>query len=105
MNGFSNASGRVLVLINGEWGTVCDKAWELEEATVVCKQLGYPDVVLSYTQAYFGEGSGRIWLSNVECNGDEVSLLECKHERFLQPDCNHTHDVGVFCGGKKGRNF
>ncbi|KAJ8034096.1 Neurotrypsin [Holothuria leucospilota] len=95
--GFSTSSGRLEVLMNGEWGTVCHHGWSVNNAHVVCSQLGYSGAAYTFTNGIYGEGSGFIWLTDVECIGNETSLSECKNGKDLQPDCSHRKYAGVFC--------
>ena len=49
-------------------------------------------------QAGFGEGYGRIWLSNVTCSGTERILMNCTSSSLRNnTDCTHEQDAGVRC--------
>eukprot|EP00057_Strongylocentrotus_purpuratus_P009587 XP_011664061.1 PREDICTED: deleted in malignant brain tumors 1 protein-like [Strongylocentrotus purpuratus] len=89
--------GRVEVLHEGSWGTVCDDLWDLDDAKVVCRQLGFDGALAALPQARFGQGSGDIFLDSVQCNGTETSLRYCKHKGIGVHDCGHKEDASVSC--------
>ncbi|XP_022092066.1 deleted in malignant brain tumors 1 protein-like isoform X2 [Acanthaster planci] len=91
----SSVHGRVEVFINGVWGTVCDDDWDLNDARVVCRQLGFVDALSAVGSAEFGQGSGDVFLDNLACDGTERTLLDCP--RAARPYCRHSRDAGVIC--------
>ena len=81
-----------------DWATVCDDAWDTNDAQVVCTQLGYSTTgafILSSSDV--PDGAGLIWLDKVNCVGTEISLFNCDANFSGSHDCNHTDDVGVIC--------
>ncbi|NXL67016.1 DMBT1 protein, partial [Chordeiles acutipennis] len=97
VGGLTHCSGRVEVFYGQRWGTVCDDAWDLVEAEVVCRQLGCGKALSSPHGAYFGQGSGPIWFDDVSCTGTEVALSQCKAAPLGSHNCGHGEDAGVIC--------
>ncbi|XP_023564687.1 deleted in malignant brain tumors 1 protein-like isoform X4 [Octodon degus] len=102
LNGTGRCSGRVEVLVQGTWGTVCDDLWDLAEAAVVCRQLQCGQAVAAPTGAHFGAGSGKIVLDDVQCAGSERHLGQCMVGGQAGHNCGHLEDAGVICTGAVG---
>ena len=99
VGGSGRCSGRVEVLHQEAWGTVCDDLWDLNEAEVVCRQLGCGRAVSALGKAHFGPGSGDIFLDNLQCSGVEHSLGQCAHSGWSEHNCGHHEDASVICSG------
>ena len=83
----------------GKWGTVCDNSFDLKDADVTCKSMGFDRALKTKS---FGAGSGKILLDNLKCKGDESNLFNCMHNGIENHDCNHCKDIGVVCQKDRG---
>ncbi|ELW56441.1 Scavenger receptor cysteine-rich domain-containing group B protein [Tupaia chinensis] len=96
-SGTHRCEGRVELFLGQRWGTVCDDAWDLRAAGVLCRQLGCGQALAAPGEAHFGPGRGPILLDNVKCRGDESTLLLCSHIRWDVHNCDHSEDASVLC--------
>ncbi|EDV27499.1 uncharacterized protein TRIADDRAFT_53245 [Trichoplax adhaerens] len=94
VSGNGHSSGRVEVYHSGKWGTVCRDGFKINTAHVICKQLGFLSTNRVYTAS---GGTGEIWLDDLDCHGDELSIGACKHSGWGKHNCDHSEDVGISC--------
>uniref|UniRef100_A0AC11BUW4 Uncharacterized protein n=1 Tax=Ovis aries TaxID=9940 RepID=A0AC11BUW4_SHEEP len=97
VDGGGPCAGRVEILDQGSWGTICDDGWDLDDARVVCRQLGCGEALNATGSAHFGAGSGPIWLDDLNCTGKESHVWRCPSRGWGQHDCRHKEDAGVIC--------
>ena len=80
---------------NGQWGKICDDSWDILDAHVLCRMLGYIRAV--GLASFGGANSGPMWLDDLNCTGTEHTLAACVHGGWRISDCNHGKDAGVIC--------
>ncbi|CAG2163892.1 unnamed protein product, partial [Oppiella nova] len=98
VGGQTGWEGNVEIYHMGRWGSVCDDEWDLVDAHVVCRSLGYTNGALMATNnAQFGRTRKLIWMDNVYCNGGEQALADCQFDGWKQHDCTTNEAAGVIC--------
>ena len=107
MDGPNPHTGRVEVYTNsvggvdnGEWGSICENNWDVQDARVVCRQLGYPDAVAAPMSVHYGQRSGQIWLDYVQCFGNESDIFACRHNGIGAHNCELDQDVSAECSSR-----
>ena len=89
----------------GEWGTVNNYKWSLEEAAVVCRQLGCGAAVDALQRVHFGPAVGPIWFNAIYCRGTESDITECSYptvKDYRPEGLSHDHsgnETEVFPAG------
>ncbi|XP_035694471.1 protein bark beetle-like [Branchiostoma floridae] len=77
--------GRLEIRHDGQWGTVA------------CRHLGF---TTGREDSQYGNGKGRITMSDLFCSGNEKNLYECRYRDMgTAPDCGGRRDLGVVCEG------
>ncbi|KAL6460127.1 hypothetical protein MHYP_G00318860 [Metynnis hypsauchen] len=97
--GGSRCSGRVEVLHEKTWSTVCDAGFDQQDAEVVCRELGFGLPVEVVGTAAFGRGEGQVWSEELQCRGNESQIHFCPTSS-LKHNCSHDSDVGLVCAGR-----
>ncbi|XP_066279137.1 lysyl oxidase homolog 3-like [Branchiostoma lanceolatum] len=101
VGGLTANEGRLEVQWSGSadsWGTVCDDDFDMNDAMVACRMLGYSNATEVPPSAHYGQGSGNIYMDNLGCTGNESSLFDCRFPGWGVQNCGHDEDIGVVCG-------
>ena len=102
MSGANATLGAVQVCMNNAWGLVCNDRFGTNDATVVCRQLGFP---ITGAEAFrdastrFNISTGPVFLDRVYCNGFENSMMACRQTTPGLSECTATEIAGVQCIG------
>ncbi|KAG1680430.1 hypothetical protein FOA52_015523 [Chlamydomonas sp. UWO 241] len=111
INGWPDgSSGRVEVCHQGTGsdgkmqticGTVCDDLWDDDDASVVCRELGFDGGYAEHSASFApGFEWQKIWMHRVRCDGSEGRLADCPFHRNSSwgvHTCSHWEDAGATC--------
>ncbi|NXL35338.1 C163A protein, partial [Glaucidium brasilianum] len=93
-------AGRVEVKLQGQWGSVGDENWDMDDAEVVCQHLGCGSAARTYlANTRFISGDSVISLAVVNCRGDEAVLWDCEIRGWGPYEGVHDFDTAVECQG------
>lgn len=56
IGGYSKSEGTVLIYHDRKWGSICDSSWDIRDARVVCRQLGYSGARRAVGRSHYGIG-------------------------------------------------
>ncbi|XP_072410633.1 scavenger receptor cysteine-rich type 1 protein M130-like [Chiloscyllium punctatum] len=99
--GSSNCSGRVEIMCDKRWGTLCGDSWDITDANVVCRELGCGFAVSARDAAVLSQEKDVIWQNDVKCKGREFSLFDCLSAAPAKSKCNHKEIASVKCSGSE----
>jgi hypothetical protein len=103
VNGSVIHAGRVEVRYYGVWKSICDIYWDLKDAHVICRMLGYSQGAAAAIKGY--QSSGDVWLSGISCSGNEASIERCSNLNWGQGSCANNRKAGVLCKSGKSTLF
>ena len=95
--------GRIEFQHKNQWGVICEDTWDLRDADVICRQLGFEKGASSLASGLMIDDRDErpqptVIMTDIECNGDEMTIDECKFSLVKPGKCLHsTVNAGVFC--------
>jgi len=102
--------GQVEIQYNGTWGSVCHVYWDIQDAHVICRMLGYKEAEGPIVYIEGEPTTTRILMDpdGVRCSGKEKSIAECSRLGWWTAYCSYKALAGVVCKvaeGKKGKHY
>lgn len=101
LGGDNKCEGQIQLLYDGQWGLMCGDGLGMQEASVICRQLGCGSVHSISQYILTPEEMKQPWLYGAQCRGEEATLWEC----LLGPwgplsGCKCQCVAVIICSGK-----
>ena len=88
---------------NGIWGGVCDDNFDIKDANVICRMLGFSKATKAFKKSkaddFYGiaPSGNNFVLDDLDCTGNETSIFDCSHNGEWNENCAFTDIAGVQC--------
>lgn len=113
LHGGGRNYGRIEILYNGKWGTICNTTWMHINSMVICKQLGFVDgttFVSGPLRPLPAMKETPVYMEKIWCREDDIHILSCPNNGWkrVDPKClDHSRDAAVYCffAGKYSRKY
>jgi hypothetical protein len=106
VGGRDDAEGYIQIF-SGQWVPICNSDFDIEDATVACRQLGYNYSTAVVTDGRFPRDhvnpSGLSWSVSFDCLGWEQRLYDCPR-RYAYGCTSQQEFVGVMCSQTEGNS-
>ena len=92
---------------NGTWGGICDDFFDINDADVICRMLGFPSAITALGSStamklYGTAPSGdNFVLDDLGCTGNEASIFDCQHKGEWNENCRKNEIAAVQCAKSK----
>ena len=93
----TNYAGKVEVFYQGKWGKICRNEWDINDATVVCRQLGFQSALAEFIEMDTKNETIPVAMSNVACTGQESFLASCKRLDGKRVKCVDNIGAQALC--------
>ena len=96
VGGSAHAGAVQITYHNGTTGSICDDDWDLHDAEVVCRMLGFPRAIgIPDGNTFYNQSISTFTMNKLDCTGDEASIQECRY--ISGQSCSANEIAGVNC--------
>ena len=83
-----------------QWSSLCNIGWNIRNANIVCRELGFERANSFYKRPIFGHALSPVNILPPACSPTASKLSDCRirnSKRRIKKHCNQRKYASVFC--------